>query len=159
MGQHLTHVGKTKNVSDLGYVYYTDKYRAQNCNGCPQRGLCHNGLGNRVIDVNHRLEGYKQDVRELLMSEKGLYHRSMRPIEPEAVFGHIKQCRHFRRFMLRGLENVAVEFGLVAMAHNLRKLAKMLQNGSCIAHFDLLFSYINTKLSRYFQVCDFRLTA
>ncbi|MBR5812672.1 MAG: transposase, partial [Alistipes sp.] len=69
---------------------------------------------------------YKRQVRELLTSERGLYHRSKRPIEPEAVFGQIKDARHFRRFRLRSMPKVNIEFGLVAMAHNLRKLAKLI---------------------------------
>ncbi|MGN8037435.1 transposase, partial [Chitinophaga sp. 22321] len=28
---------------------------------------------------------------------------------------------HFRRFMLRGIEKVEIETGLLALAHNLRK--------------------------------------
>ncbi|WP_438940068.1 transposase, partial [Chitinophaga hostae] len=37
------------------------------------------------------------------------------------VFGNIKQNHHFRRFMLRGIEKVEIETGLLALAHNLRK--------------------------------------
>ena len=70
------------------------------------------------------LNEYKRQVRELLTSERGLYHRSRRPIEPEAVFGQIKDDHHFRRFRLRSIKKVNVEFGLVAMANNLRKIAK-----------------------------------
>ena len=54
-------------------------------------------------------------------SEEGLRHRSKRPIEPEAVFGQIKFDHGFKRFRLRSIEKVSVEFGLVALAHNLRK--------------------------------------
>src|SRR5690606_19497520 len=43
----------------------------------------------------------------------------------ESVFGHIKGNRSFRRFSLRGLEKVHVEFGIVAMAHNLLKVASL----------------------------------
>ena len=53
-------------------------------------------------------------------------HRSRRPIEPEAVFGDIKFNHGFRRFHLKSSRKVAVEFGLVAMAHNLRKYAATL---------------------------------
>ncbi|MFQ8806476.1 MAG: transposase [Alistipes indistinctus] len=63
----------------------------------------------------------RKKVRELLTSERGILHRSRRPIEPEAVFGQIKADRMFRRFRLRSLEKVNIEFGLVALAHNLRK--------------------------------------
>ena len=48
-------------------------------------------------------------------------HRSNRPIEPEAVFGDIKFNHGFKRFRLKSNAKVKVEFGLVAVAHNLRK--------------------------------------
>ena len=68
----------------------------------------------------------RKKARELLTSEQGLEHRSKRPIEPEAVFGHIKWDNKFNRFTLRGLTKVEVEFGLVAISHNLRKLATLM---------------------------------
>src|SRR5690606_5496851 len=43
------------------------------------------------------------------------------------VFGHIKGNRCFRRFSLRGLEKVNVEFGIVAIAHNILKVAGIRQ--------------------------------
>jgi Transposase domain (DUF772)/Transposase DDE domain len=43
---------------------------------------------------------------------------------PEPVFGQIKQARGFRQFLLRGIENVAAEWGIVCTAHNLLKLAQ-----------------------------------
>src|SRR5580693_3298031 len=42
---------------------------------------------------------------------------------PEPVFGQIKQARGFRQFLLRGLEKVAAEWGLVCLTHNVLKLA------------------------------------
>ncbi len=75
------------------------------------------------MEVNHTLDDYKARARELLTSEQGLKHRSNRPIEPEAVFGQIKECGKFRRLRLRGMVGAKIEFGLKAVAHNLRKLA------------------------------------
>ena len=46
----------------------------------------------------------------------------------EAIFGNIKQNMGFKRFMLRGMEKVETEFGLIAMAHNLKKLSLMVYN-------------------------------
>jgi hypothetical protein len=63
-------------------------------------------------------------VRELLTSEQGLRRRSNRPIEPEAVFGQIKECGKFRRLRLKGMTGAKIEFGLKAITHNLGKLAK-----------------------------------
>ena len=42
----------------------------------------------------------------------------------EAVFGNIKQNKKFTRFMLRGKENVLIECSLIALAHNLAKMAR-----------------------------------
>ena len=43
---------------------------------------------------------------------------------PEPVFGQIKQARGFRQFLLRGVEKVRGEWGMVCTAHNLLKLAQ-----------------------------------
>jgi transposase len=43
---------------------------------------------------------------------------------PEPVFGQIKQARGFRQFLMRGLDKVAHEWGLVCLAHNMLKLAQ-----------------------------------
>jgi hypothetical protein len=43
---------------------------------------------------------------------------------PEPVFGQIKQARGCRQFLLRGVEKVAAEWGLVCLAHNILKLAQ-----------------------------------
>ena len=126
MGQHLEHWRDVKSTSDLGYVSTVSQYRAQNCIGCPLRGMCYKGKANqRVIEVNHKNNEYRAKAKELLTSEEGLYHRSMRPIEPEAVFGDIKFDHGFRRFRLKGNAKVKLEFGLVALAHNLRKYARV----------------------------------
>ncbi len=53
-------------------------------------------------------------------------HRSryrLRKQVVEPVFGHIKECRGLRRFLLRGLEQVQAEWSLICTAHNLLKLA------------------------------------
>jgi len=127
MGQHMSHVGTRRVKSDLGYVSFVDIYRAERCSGCPLRCLCYKGKsGRRTIEVNKVNNEYRRRAKELLTSEKGLYHRSMRPIEPEAVFGDLKFNHGFKRFRLKGNGKINVEFGLVALAHNLRKYAKTL---------------------------------
>lgn len=55
-------------------------------------------------------------------------HRSTRPIEPESVFGDIKFNHGFRRFRLKSNKKVKVEFGLVVLAHNLRKYSALLSD-------------------------------
>ena len=122
MGQHMEHLRDERSRSDLGYVSTVGRYAARNCAGCPLRCLCYKGTADRrVIEVNHRNNAYRAEAKRLLTSERGLHHRSMRPIEPEAVFGDIKFNHGFKRFRLRSNDKVNVEFGLVAVAHNLRK--------------------------------------
>ncbi|QRQ64102.1 transposase [Sphingobacterium multivorum] len=96
------------------------------CEGCPLRGQCHKAQGNRLIEVNHRLNELKAKARQRLTSETGLYHRSKRPIEVEVVFGQMKSNNKFNRFTMRGLEKVDIEFALMCIGHNLRKWSKKL---------------------------------
>lgn len=124
MGQHMDFVCRKKNKSELGYESEGSVYKACNCQGCPLRCKCYKAQGNRTIELNHKLLEYKKKVRELLMSEEGMKHRSKRPVEVEAVFGQLKKNKHFNRFLLRGLKKVEVEFGLLAMAHNFMKIMK-----------------------------------
>lgn len=137
-GQKLTLLKQAERTSTNGYVAQVSIYQAQRCEGCPMRGQCHKAEGNRTIEINHRLAQLKAQVKERLLSEKGLYHRSKRPVEVEAVFGQLKSNNKFNRFTMRGLEKVDIEFALMAIAHNLRKWVKMTKNTS-------LNSSINTK--------------
>ena len=124
MGQKLNFIRQEKRYTASGYQQTVSVYRAGRCEGCPLRGQCHKSKRDRQIEVNHTLDDYKARARELLTSEQGLKHRSNRPIEPEAVFGQIKECGRFRRLRLKGLTGAKIDFGLKALAHNLRKLAQ-----------------------------------
>jgi transposase len=125
MGQRMERVGEGINKTANGYEAKVVYYEAKRCEGCPLRGLCYKGEARRRrIAVNQNLNRHKEKVRELLNSEKGKYHRKQRNIEVESVFGQLKSNNRFRRFTLRGMEKVNIEFGLMAIGHNLRKLAK-----------------------------------
>jgi hypothetical protein len=51
---------------------------------------------------------------------KAVYARRKVIVEP--VFGQIKEVRGFRRFLLRGLQNIRGEWRLVCLTHNLLKM-------------------------------------
>ena len=122
MGQRMENIGTGKRISSNGYESQITYYQAKRCEGCPLRGMCHGSKGNRKIEINHRLNELKAKARELLTNEKGLEHRSKRPIEPEAVFGQLKSNNKFNRFTFKGLEKVELEFLLMALGHNFRKM-------------------------------------
>jgi transposase len=123
MGQHMQCTGTHQTKTKTGFIQTVSRYQAANCNGCPLRGVCHKSKGNRIIEVNHALNKYKQQVRENLNSEQGIYHRKKRPCDVEPVFANIKNNHHFKRFLLRTKSKTEIEAGLLALAHNLRKKA------------------------------------
>ena len=142
MGQKLKFIRQEKRYTASGYQQTVSVYRACRCEGCPLRGQCHKSKRDRQIEVNHTLDDYKARARELLTSEQGIKHRSNRPIEPEAVFGQIKECGRFRRLRLKGLTGAKIDFGLKALAHNLRKLAQAWAKSS---FFDKFLSSVTAK--------------
>lgn len=109
-------------TSDNGNKSTVKQYQAQSCNGCSLRKQCHKAKGNRIINVNEKLKGYKNKARVLLTSEQGLKHRSKRPVEPEAVFGQIKFNKAYKRFRHKGFEKINMDFGVFAIAFNLLKM-------------------------------------
>ncbi len=123
MGQKMSNVGQDSRITKNGFEQHFTLYQAQRCEGCPLRGACHKAQSNRQIQINHRLKRYKDKATKLLTSQQGLKHRSQRPVDVEAVFGNIKQNKKFTRFLLRGLDKVMIEAGLIALAHNLAKMA------------------------------------
>ena len=135
MGQKMKFIRQEKRHTASGYQQTVSIYRASRCEGCPLRGQCHKSKHDRQIEVNHTLDDYKARAKELLTSDQGLKHRSNRPIEPEAVFGQIKECGKFRRLRLKGLTGAKIDFGLKALAHNLRKLALAWAKSSFLSKF------------------------
>ena len=123
MGQHMTRIGTRRGKTASGYVTESARYRAQRCAGCPLRGSCYKSKSDRrTIEVNHRLNAYKRQARERLLSEEGIRHRGRRCIEPEAVFGQMKYDMAYRRFRHFGKDKVTMDFAFFAIAFNLKKL-------------------------------------
>ena len=96
-------------------------YRCQSYEQCPVRALCSQRRDGRRIEVSpqygalQRQRDKRQDPRykALMRQRSGL-------IEP--VFATIKQAMGFRRWTVRGLDNVRTQWALLCTAHNLKKL-------------------------------------
>ena len=121
MGQHMEYQYTTRSTTKSGLVQHTRLYKAKNCQGCPLRGMCHKGAAERVVTRNALLEHYKARARERLLTEKGEELRKRRTADVEPTFAQIKHNRNFKRFTLKGLKKVEIEFGLHALAHNIKK--------------------------------------
>lgn len=122
MGQHMVRVGAVRSKTESGYVTESVQYKARRCEGCPLRSSCFKAKGDRIIEVNHRLNEYRRKARERLTSEDGLKHRGRRCIEPEAVFGQMKYNMAYKRFRHAGMDKVNMDFAFFAIAFNLKKM-------------------------------------
>jgi transposase len=122
-GKQLRYVQTKRSKSENGFWSERRIYECEDCSRCPVKEACTRAKGDRQIQIGVELERLKQKARMNLTSPRGLILRSKRPIEVEAVFGRLKQNWGFRRFLLRGLDKVTTEWGLLAIAHNVAKTA------------------------------------
>ena len=121
IGQPMNKTSEQKQKTENGYERTISKYTACNCEGCPLRVSCHKSKYNRTIEVSHEGIKLREAAVARLKTEKGIAYRKKRCWDVEPVFANLKQNKGFKRFMLRGKEKVAIEVGLLAIAHNLKK--------------------------------------
>jgi transposase len=118
-GQRLVYQRTHAKVTESGYHKQVRHYEATGCLGCRWRSDCTQAAANRSLQVNPSLEAMRSRARDNLCSEQGQLLRSRRMVEVESVFGRLKHNWGFRRFRLRGLDKVNIEWGLLCMAHDL----------------------------------------
>jgi tmRNA-binding protein len=122
-GKAMKKTGTGTQLNRTGYLQHLTLYQAKGCAGCPLRKQCHQQKGDRIIKVNNNLNRLKQQADKRLKTKRGIQKRKQRCCDTEPVFAQIKHNHHFRRFLLRGIDKVTIEIGLLALAHNLRKKA------------------------------------
>jgi transposase len=123
IGEPMKRIGERTRKTRNGFKQTMTRYEASDCRRCPLRDVCHDQAGNRQVEINHRLRKLKRQADARLKSEEGIAYRKRRPADIEPVFANIKHNKNFKRFMLRGLPKVEIETGLLAIAHNLAKMA------------------------------------
>jgi hypothetical protein len=123
IGEEMKRIGSSTRITGNGFKQTLTKYQANKCNGCALTEACHSQKGSRIVDINHRLQRLKQQANARLKSEKGIMYRKRRAADVEPVFANLKHNKNFKRFMLKGIIKVEIETGLLALAHNLAKMA------------------------------------
>ena len=101
-------------------------YRCKECFSCKYFGRCTKspkGRAIKVYDNEHLIYNMRQKLKTA--DGKSIYDKRKTIVEP--VFGNIKHNLRFREFLLRGLKKVKAEFTLVAIVHNILKIAKFLR--------------------------------
>lgn len=89
-----------------------------------ERILRNKGLYECPKNPDTGYERYKFRQRLRLQSEEGKMMMKRRREDVEPVIGNLKRNIDFRRFNLRGKWKCELELGLVALAHNLRKIKR-----------------------------------
>jgi len=74
----------------------------------------------------------KERMARKLRTLKGRMTYSKRKQIVEPVFGQTKEIRGFRRFSLRGLDNVSAEWDFICLTHNLLKLFRSDQRAAVL---------------------------
>lgn len=115
-----------KTKSHSGYVQTVDIYQCENCEGCPFREQCTKSEYGRMVQRNENWFSQKTRVKELLATEE--YNRLMkkRSTECETVFGQIKGNQKFRRFHLRGMKKVGIEWGLLMIGYDIKQIVRLM---------------------------------
>jgi hypothetical protein len=122
-GQLLDFIGRKETNSESGYKSLKRIYKSRCCDHCPHKEKCCKSKNDRKIEISPKLIKYKNKVKQNLESEIGKKLRIQRGVDVESVFGQIKHNNQFRRFYTRGLKNVNTEWGIMSIAHNIKKMA------------------------------------
>ncbi len=120
-GYQMKKVGSRQKISVNGFTQTITKYRTNKCRNCPMQMQCSNGYQEKTVEINTNLNRLRAKASKRLNTKKGIRKRKQRCCDVEPVWGDIKYNHHFNRFMLRGIDKINVETGLLAIAHNLRK--------------------------------------
>ena len=99
----------TSSVADTGY------YSQQNIDNCPKN----------ITPIIAKSKGKHNSYIEQILNptkdqQKGIYRKRKHTVEP--VFGIIKEVLGFRKFSLRGKEDIDDEWGLVCLFYNLKRM-------------------------------------
>lgn len=128
-------------TSKTGYRSEKTIYRCEDCTGCPYKEKCIKGNNCTPMEEQTKrletskmfMEKRKEDL-ERIISEEGCRLRMNRSIQAEGSFGELKQDMGFRRFLCRRAENVEAESVLLAVALNINKLHRKIQNEKTGSH-------------------------
>jgi len=145
-GNKLRYIETKEKQSKNGFISIIRIYEYEGCHACAFKPQCTKAKGNRRIYYNKKLNQFKEQARSNLDSEYGMTLRQRRGYEVETFFGDLRQNGKFNRFSLRGLRNVEHEFGLLAIAYNLRKIAVLEQTHKALSA--ILYAILNI-LSKY----------
>jgi hypothetical protein len=111
-------------------------YRCQSYADCPARWQCSNSKNGRTIEIGpHHQAVLRQRIKQQDPAKLVLLKKRGQIVE--RIFGWIKQDFEFRRWTVRGLDNVRTQWALICTAVNLRVLYQRWLEGSLLLNAQL----------------------
>jgi transposase len=129
-GRKLTWKGTVEKQTHSGFPIQAQRYECESCKYCRNKKLCTKAKGNRVIERNDRWLRLKNKAKKILHDERYVDLRKQRSVEVETVFGQIKGNLGYRRFLLRGMSKVSIEWGLLSLGYNLKQVHRLKQQNA-----------------------------
>ena len=123
-----TCIGKEISFDGIKQPKYKNSklYKFIGCNNCDYSYKCKQKLKNknenyRYFELITEYELLKEQVRNNLLSPKGIEIRINRSIQVEGTFGQIKNNMNYDRIRRRGLDKVSAEIMLMCLGVNIRR--------------------------------------
>ena len=111
-----------QHVKGNNYGRTEEIYECESCEDCEyKKDCCPKAKNNRTIRLNQELTAIHEEVLKNLCSIHGALLCMNRSIQAEGTFGIIKCDKSYKRLRRKGLENVILEFTLIACGFNLYK--------------------------------------
>ncbi len=111
-----------QHIKGNNYGRTEEIYECEDCKDCKHKEkCCPRAKNNRVISLNRELTTIHKEVMSNLNSVQGALLRMNRSIQAEGTFGIIKWDKSYKKTRRRGLNNVTLEFTLIACGFNLYK--------------------------------------
>jgi len=121
MGHALTPYKHGKNKHGVRCTYY----RGRACPDCPLAADCVKGKGPLRSIARDEYESLREAAAQRMATAEGAAIYKRRAPVVEGALGIIKSCLAIRRFLLRGLANVRIEWTWICTAYNLKKLLRL----------------------------------
>jgi transposase len=128
-GELLQFVHEKKKERKAGSeVYSVRVYQGTACATCPLRARCTTSRTGRRVERSPQDEVIeRQRARQASLESRLLLKMRSQIIEP--FFSWVKDSGGFRRFTQRGLAGAGAQWSLVCTTHNLKALARMMNEG------------------------------
>jgi transposase len=110
------------------------KANAQECNQCPNHGVCTNGHSGRKV-IRSDYEDIIRQQESVYTSERGQAIHKRRKERAEHPFGHWKHNLRAGQFLLRGRQKVNAEVSILATCFNITRMITIVGVSQLIAQF------------------------